>query len=82
MDQNQPAGYREKDIKVAVYMGYNKLNLRSFRLVEVTSGKTVLEKNEMIKSEPLTPLKVLPAAIYRILRGGIYRIEAGKCCLT
>lgn len=72
-------GYREKDIKVAVYMGYSKLNLRSFRLIEVTSGKTVLEKNEMIKSEPLTPFE----SCYRLpftefSEEGSYRIEAGN----
>jgi hypothetical protein len=72
-------GYREHDIKVAVFLGYRNSNLRSFRLVEVTSGKTVLEKNEIINQGPLVPFK----SCYRLpftefSTEGIYRIEAGN----
>ena len=72
-------GYRTADIKVAVFISSNSIDLKSFRLVDIRSGKTVLENSEIKSSEPLAPF----GSCYRLnfselKEEGIYRIEAGN----
>ncbi len=71
-------GYRTNDIKTAVFMGTEPVKLKNFRLVDAASGKTVLEKNEIVKSEPLDPFKsCFRLSFTELNKNGIYRIEAG-----
>lgn len=71
-------GYRTNDIKTAVFMGTEPAKLKNFRLVDAASGKTVLEKNEIVKSEPLDPFKsCFRLSFTELNKIGIYRIEAG-----
>jgi len=72
-------GYRTNDLKIAVFTGLENENLKSFRVIETESGKTVLEKKGIIKSLPLSPFK----SCYRLdfselSTDGTYRIEAGN----
>jgi endoglucanase len=71
-------GYRTNDIKTAVFIGKEQVHLKSFRLVDAASGKTVLEKNEIIKTEPLDPFKsCFRLSFTEFTNKGTYRIEAG-----
>ncbi len=72
-------GYRTNDIKTAVFIGTEKTQLKFFRLIDATSGKTILEKNEIIKSEPLAPfISCFRLSFTELTKEGIYRIEAGN----
>ncbi len=72
-------GYRTADIKVAVFISSNSVELRSFRLVDISSGKTVLVKREIKSSEPLAPFRSCYRLNFSELKEeGIYRIEAGN----
>jgi len=71
-------GYRINDIKVAVFLSRTEIILKSFRLVDVMSGKSLLVVKDIESSETLEPFK----SCYRlpfseITMEGIYRIEAG-----
>jgi endoglucanase len=71
-------GYRTNDIKTAVFIGTVTSDLKFFRLIDVNSGKTVLEKNNMVKAEPLTPFKsCFRLSFTELNKEGTYRIEAG-----
>jgi endoglucanase len=71
-------GYRTNDIKVAVFIGLKSEELKSFRLIDAVSGKVVLEKNEIVRSEPLVPFKsCFRLQFTEFKKKGIYRIEAG-----
>jgi hypothetical protein len=71
-------GYRTNDIKTAVFIGTGASDLKFFRLIDAYSGKTVLEKNNMVKSEPLTPFKsCFRLSFTELNKAGTYRIEAG-----
>ena len=72
-------GYRTNDLKIAVFTGLENENLKSFRVIETESGKTVLEKKGIVKSLPLSPFK----SCYRLdfselSTDGTYRIDAGN----
>jgi len=72
-------GYRTNDLKIAVFTGLENENLKSFRVIETESGKTVLEKKGIVKSFPLSPFK----SCYRLdfselSTDGTYRIDAGN----
>jgi len=76
-------GYRTTDPKIAVFIALENKDLKSFRLVDAGSGKVILEKNEIVKSEPLAPFK----SCYRLnfselTENGTYRIEAGTAVST
>ena len=71
-------GYRTRDIKVAVFISTKSINLKSFRIVDVSTGKIVLNETDIVRTEPLMPFKScyrLPFT--KIDDNGIYRIEAG-----
>ena len=72
-------GYRPGDLKVAVYMGNGTNDLRSFRVVDAITGKVILEKKDISKTDPIEPF----TSCYRlnfteVNSEGVYRIEAGK----
>ena len=72
-------GYRTNDLKIAVFTALENYDIKSFRVIETQSGKTVLEKNISVKSVPLSPFK----SCYRLdftelTSDGTYRIEAGN----
>ncbi len=71
-------GYRTTDPKVAVFIALGNKDLKSFRLVDAASGKVILEKNEIVKAEPLAPLKsCFRLNFSELTENGTYRIEAG-----
>ncbi len=72
-------GYRSDDIKVAVFISRNNVNLRSFKIVEVSSGQEVMSENDIIRSNPLAPFNSCYRLPFTELRkNGTYRIVAGK----
>jgi endoglucanase len=72
-------GYRMNDIKVAVFLSREEVNLKSFRLIDVMSGKSVLVKKDIKSSETIEPFKICYRMSFSdFTREGIYRIEAGN----
>ncbi len=72
-------GYRPGDVKVAVFMGKDRNDLKSFRLVDAETGRVVLEKNETVKTVPLEPFtSCYRLSFTEVKKEGLYRIEAGK----
>ena len=72
-------GYRNDDIKIAVLISVNPIALKSFKVVDVKSGKVVMTFNNIIKTESLDPFK----SCYRLpftnlKKSGTYRIVAGE----
>jgi len=71
-------GYRTNDVKVAVFISPEKVNLKSFRLVDVNSGKSVLVKNVPGNPETLEPfISCYRLSFTEFNVDGLYRIEAG-----
>ncbi|MCX6260195.1 MAG: glycoside hydrolase family 9 protein [Bacteroidia bacterium] len=71
-------GYRTADPKIAVFIAMGNKDLKSFRLVDAASGKVILEKKEIVKSEPLAPFKsCFRLNFSELTEDGTYRIEAG-----
>jgi len=71
-------GYSTDDIKVAVLVSKRKIELKSFKVVEMSSGKVVLTSENVIKSVSFGPF----TSCYRlsftdIKENGTYRIIAG-----
>ncbi len=76
-------GYRPNDIKVAVFLGNESVTLKSFRVVDATSGRTILEKKKVVTSEPLDPFISCYRLNFTEVSGeGNYRIEAGNATST
>ena len=72
-------GYRPDDIKVAVFLTTGITQPESFRLVDVSSGKTVLDKTEIENTGELPPFKNCYRLSFTELKvEGTYRIEAGE----
>jgi len=72
-------GYRTNDIKIAVFIGLGNEDLKSFRVAEAQSGQIILEKNEIVRAEPLAPFKTCYRLDFsELIEGGTYRIEAGN----
>jgi len=72
-------GYRTNDIKIAVFLSKKEVSLKAFRLVDETSGKSVLIKNDIKRSETMEPFKSCYRLSFTEFTGeGIYRIEAGN----
>jgi len=71
------SGYRKGDIKVAVLLSNKQINIKSFRIIDTNSGKTILISDAVIIKESLGPFK----SCYRLsftdlTKEGTYRIEA------
>jgi len=72
-------GYRNKDIKVAVFLSKKTVDLHSFKLIEVSSGKVAMTFKEVVKTGPLDSF----ISCYRLpftdfKESGTYRIVAGN----
>jgi endoglucanase len=72
-------GYRPNDTKVAVFVSYKPAIIKSFRLVDVSTGKTVIEKAVTSNSGSLDPFR----SCYRldfteIKKEGLYRIQTSN----
>ncbi len=71
-------GYRPDNIKVAVFLCNKTRNLRSFKIVEVSSGK-VIDFNSVLKTEPLEPfISCYRLPFTNLKKSGTYRIIAGN----
>lgn len=72
-------GYRINDVKVAVFISHAGHELKSFRIVEAASGKTVFTGSQPIRTGILKPFKSCYRLCFSDLtREGSYRIIAGK----
>jgi peptidoglycan/xylan/chitin deacetylase (PgdA/CDA1 family) len=72
-------GYRTNDIKIAVLISKKNLNLSSFKLVDVISGKEVMTFKNIVNAIPLDQF----TDCYRLkftefTKPGTYRLLAGK----
>jgi len=72
-------GYRNNDIKVAVLLSKEPLNLKSFKVIDIKSGKVAMTFDYVIRTVPLDPF----VSCYRLpftnlKKNGVYRITAGK----
>jgi endoglucanase len=71
-------GYRNNDVKVAVLLSMKPVDIRSFKLIEVKSGKVAMTFNNVLKTEPLDPFTSCYRLNFSGLRKkGFYRIIAG-----
>ena len=72
-------GYRTSDIKVAVFISTRDVYLQSFKIIDVNTGKEVIDKLNVIKSEPLPPfISCYRLPFTELKKEGMYRIVAGK----
>lgn len=72
-------GYRNDDIKVAVFLSKQALNLKSFKVIEVSSGEVAMTFKNVTKSEPLVPfISCYRLPFTELKKSGIYRIVAGN----
>ena len=72
-------GYRNADIKVAVLISRKYLDLTSFKVIDVKSGKVVMTFKNAIKTvalEPFISCYRLPFSTLR--KSGLYKIIAGN----
>jgi len=72
-------GYRQDDIKVAVFISTKMLDLTSFKIIDAGSGKEVMTLRNILKTEPLEPF----ISCYRLTfteldKTGQYKIVAGS----
>jgi endoglucanase len=72
-------GYRNNDIKVAVLLSKNTLDLKSFKIIDAISGKVKKTYNNVTKTSALPPF----VSCYRLPftslnENGVYRIIAGN----
>lgn len=72
-------GYRPGDIKVAVFMSSKPVDLRSFRIIDATTGKEVKSFQNVVKAPPLSHF----VSCYRLpftdlQTSGFYRIVTGE----
>jgi len=72
-------GYRNGDIKVAVFISRETVSLQSYKVVDAASGKTVMTFKNAVKAEPLDQF----ISCYRLpftdlKKNGTYRIVAGR----
>jgi endoglucanase len=72
-------GYRNDDIKIAVFLSLKTSDLKSFRIIDAKSGEVVMTFNKVVKTESLSPFK----SCYRLpftnlKKPGVYKIIAGK----
>ncbi len=71
-------GYRPSDLKTAVFISKENISLKSFRVVDINSGKTILIKKDPVKSVPMDSfISCYRLPFSEITGEGYYRIEAG-----
>ena len=72
-------GYRNNDIKVAVLLSRKTLDLKSFKVIDIKTGKVAMAFNNVIKTVALEPFISCYRLSFSSLRtSGVYRIIAGK----
>ena len=72
-------GYRNDDIKIAVFLSVNSSDLKSFKVVDAKSGKVVMTFDKVIKTGSLDPFKSCYRLPFTNLKqSGVYRIVAGN----
>jgi len=72
-------GYRNNDIKVAVLLSSKPLNLKSFKVIDIESGKVAITFDSVIKTDPLDPfISCYRLPFTNLNKNGVYRIIAGK----
>jgi endoglucanase len=72
-------GYKKTDVKVAVFISYRNVDLKSFRLVDAASGKIILKKKIKERARPMPPFNsCFRLNFSELSKEGTYRIEAGN----
>jgi endoglucanase len=72
-------GYRTHDIKVAVFISKKSLNLQSFKVIDVNSGKVAMAFKSAMKSKSLDPfISCYRLPFTELTTNGTYRIVAGN----
>jgi peptidoglycan/xylan/chitin deacetylase (PgdA/CDA1 family) len=72
-------GYRTNDIKVAVFISRRTINLKSFKIIDVTTGKVAMTITDAVKAEPLDQfISCYRLPFTSLSKSGVYRIVAGK----
>ncbi len=72
-------GYRNYDIKVAVLLSRKTLNLNSFKVIDVKSGKVAMAFDNVVRTEPLEPfISCYRLSFTNLNKSGVYRIIAGE----
>ncbi len=72
-------GYRNDDIKIAVFLSDNTTDLKSFRIIDAKSGKTVMTIDKVISAGSLAPFKsCFRLPFTNLKQSGVYRIVAGN----
>ena len=70
-------GYRNNDIKVAVFLGEKNLTLRSFKVIDVNSGDVSMISGNVEKTVSLEPFKSCYRLTFtKLKKTGTYRIVA------
>ena len=72
-------GYRPNDVKTAVFLSKERVNIKDFSVIDAISGKIVMTYSSVLTTNPLDPF----ISCYRLQfsglkKDGIYRIKAGK----
>jgi hypothetical protein len=72
-------GYRNNDIKTAVFLSAEKADIKSFRIIDAGSGEVVMVIDSVIKTVPLDPfVSCYRLPFSKLKTSGTYRIAAGK----
>ncbi|HPT20867.1 MAG TPA: glycoside hydrolase family 9 protein [Bacteroidales bacterium] len=76
-------GYRNNDIKVAVFISKKNVRLGSFKVVDAKTGEVAYASDKIVKAEPMDPF----VSCYRLpftdlKKEGTYRIVAGRTVST
>ena len=76
-------GYRPGDVKVAVYLSKEPVNLKSFRIIDAVTGKVVTTIDNVTRTVPLDQFVSCYRLPFTELKtDGNYRIEAGDAVST
>jgi endoglucanase len=71
-------GYRNNDIKVAVLLSKESLDIQSFRVINAATGKTEMVSSDIEKAEPLDPfISCYRLPFTELTQSGTYMIIAG-----
>ena len=72
-------GYRNTDVKVAVFLSRKSLDLKSFKVIDAGSGKVVRTFYNVVRTEPLNPfISCYRLPFTNLKNTGVYKIIAGE----
>ena len=72
------AGYRNNDIKVAVFLSHKAVIIKSFKVIDAISGEVAFRSDNIVQTEPLDPfLSCYRLPFTRLKKNGRYKIIAG-----